>query len=146
MQELTKESSPPVGFLDFAVNVINIDTWNLSYVTTDGHGLRETLFYALFSRLQVCRTRKDMLHARPCITKGGALSLDGRMIKENKVFALGDMNDLEVKFAVVTNQCYVANDYSRAEDEIRKLKWDRSKAARDNQREQSSLGRKKRRV
>ncbi|PQQ02028.1 protein DEFECTIVE IN MERISTEM SILENCING 3 [Prunus yedoensis var. nudiflora] len=39
----------PPGFLDYAVNTINLDDKNLDCLTSGGHGLRETLFYSLFS-------------------------------------------------------------------------------------------------
>lgn len=79
----------PPGFLGFAVNMINVDTANLFCVTANGHGLRETLFYNLFSRLQVYKTRVEMLNALPCISDG-ALSLDGGMIRATGVFSLGN--------------------------------------------------------
>lgn len=79
----------PSGFLDFAVNMVNLDTSNLFCLTAGGHGLRETLFYSLFSHLQVYRTRIEMLFALPCITDG-AVSLDGGMIQKNGVFSLGN--------------------------------------------------------
>lgn len=78
----------PSGFVDFAVNMINLESRNLSYLTTSGHGLRETLFYSLFSRLQVYRTRPEMLRALSCI-HDGAVSLDGGMIKKSGLFSLG---------------------------------------------------------
>lgn len=79
----------PPGFLGFAVNMINIDSANLYCATSTGHGLRETLFYKLFSRLQVYKTRTEMLQALTVITHG-AISLDGGIIKSNGVFALGN--------------------------------------------------------
>lgn len=84
---LPNGGSPP-GFLGFAVNMIDIDTDNLSRLTATGNGLRETLFYYLFSRLQVYKTREDMLQALPCI-KDGAISLDGGIIKSTGIFYLG---------------------------------------------------------
>lgn len=80
---------PPPGFLGFAVNMINIDNENLFCVTANGHGLREILFYNLFSGLQVYRTRTDMLQALPCISSG-AISLDGGIIKTTGMFSLGN--------------------------------------------------------
>lgn len=80
----------PHGFIDYAVNMIYIDSENLCYVTHDGHGLRETLFYHLFSRVQVYQTKEDMLQAVPWITNG-ALSLDGGIIMSTGVYALGDV-------------------------------------------------------
>ncbi|KAJ7962594.1 protein DEFECTIVE IN MERISTEM SILENCING 3-like [Quillaja saponaria] len=91
----------PPGFLGYAVNLINLDTRNLHFITANGHGLRETLFYSLFSCLQVYRSRKEMLLALPCITDG-ALSLDGGMIKDSGVFVLGSRKNVEVKFAVTS--------------------------------------------
>lgn len=78
----------PPGFLDYAVNMIHLDSNKLSFLTASGYGLRETLFYSLFSRLQIYKTRKEMLDALPCINDG-ALSLDGGMIRKSGMFALG---------------------------------------------------------
>lgn len=89
MKPRLPDGQSPHGFLGFAVNMINIDSSNLSWVTSDGHGLRETLFYNLFARLQVYKTREDMMHALPCISDG-ALSLDGGIIRSTGVFALGN--------------------------------------------------------
>lgn len=80
--------SPP-GFLGFAVNMIDVESKNLFCVTASGYGLRETLFYNLFSRLQVYRTRAEMLLALPLISDG-ALSLDGGIIRSTGVFYLGN--------------------------------------------------------
>ncbi|KAK8957725.1 hypothetical protein KSP39_PZI000749 [Platanthera zijinensis] len=70
----------PRGFLGFAVNMIYLDEEQLAGVTSDGRGLRETLFYTLFSRLQVYENRRDMIEAMPFITDD-AVSLDGGIIK-----------------------------------------------------------------
>lgn len=78
----------PHGFIDYAVNMIYIDRENLFYVTHDGHGLRETLFYHLFSRLQVYQTKIDMMQAVSLITDG-ALSLDGGIILSTGDYRLG---------------------------------------------------------
>ncbi|KAF2315205.1 hypothetical protein GH714_038430 [Hevea brasiliensis] len=131
------DGSSPTGFLDFAVNMINLDNGNLYCITAKGHGLRETLFYALFSHLQVYRTRTEMLLALPCITHG-ALSLDGGMIKRNGVFALGNRTDVEVKFPVISSRCLPA-DYTKIEDAVRMLKWEQGNIAEDMRREQSLL-------
>ena len=79
----------PDGFLGFAVNMIDIDGSNLFGVTSSGHGLRETLFYNLFSRLQIYKTRAEMLQAVPCISDG-AISLDGGIIRSSGVFFMGN--------------------------------------------------------
>lgn len=78
----------PAGFLGFAVNMIHVERPHLFCLTSSGCGLRETLFYNLFSRLQVYRTRAEMLLALPCISDG-AVSLDGGMIRAPGVFSLG---------------------------------------------------------
>lgn len=70
------------------MNMINIDKANLLYISKTGHNLRETLFYHLFSNLQVYRSRMDMLKARSCISNG-AISLDGGTIKRPGSFTLG---------------------------------------------------------
>lgn len=89
---LPKPSLPngecPRGFLDYAVNMIHLDSNKLSFLTASGHGLRETLFYGLFTCLQIYKTRKEMLLALPCINDG-ALSLDGGMIRKCGMFSLG---------------------------------------------------------
>jgi hypothetical protein len=79
--------SPP-GFLEFAVNLIHLDQAHLSCLTASGHGLRETLFYSLFSRLQVYKTRADIPRALPLINDG-AVSLDGGILRPNGSFCLG---------------------------------------------------------
>ncbi|XP_015577353.2 protein DEFECTIVE IN MERISTEM SILENCING 3 [Ricinus communis] len=59
----------PTGFLDFEMNMTNLDRENSICLTANGYGLRETLFYTLFSE-----------------------SLDGGIIKRNGVFALGNVS------------------------------------------------------
>lgn len=79
----------PHGFIGFAVNMIDIDEADLyHYASTTGHSLRDTLFYSLFSNLQVYRSRDDMLNAIPFIPNG-AISLDGGIIKNSAMFDLG---------------------------------------------------------
>lgn len=77
----------PSGFLGFAVNMFAIDSRNL-YCATKNGGLRETLFYHLFSNLQVYASREDMVKALTCI-RNGAISLDGGIIRSPGVFSLG---------------------------------------------------------
>ncbi|KAF6151495.1 hypothetical protein GIB67_016307 [Kingdonia uniflora] len=60
----------------------------MSCLTNNGHGLWETLFYRLFSRVQVYKTRSEMQLSLPCISEG-ALSLDDGMVRSNGVFTLG---------------------------------------------------------
>ncbi|CAL0309253.1 unnamed protein product [Lupinus luteus] len=128
----------PAGFLDYAVNMVHLDSSNLSFLTASGHGLRETLFYGLFSRIQVYKTRKQMLDALPCI-RDGALSLDGGMIRKSGFFSLGSRNEVKVKFPLISGESDVPQDYIKAEDEVRKLKWEKYKIDADIQREQKLL-------
>ncbi|MQL80964.1 hypothetical protein Taro_013402, partial [Colocasia esculenta] len=79
----------PPGFLGFAVNMISVDMKYVSCITSNGHGLRETLFYSLFSHLQVYRSREEMRLAIPFISDG-AISLDGGIIKGAGLFSLGE--------------------------------------------------------
>ncbi|PRQ58501.1 hypothetical protein RchiOBHm_Chr1g0359991 [Rosa chinensis] len=128
----------PHGFLDYAVNMINLDKRNLLSLTTGGHGLRETLFYSVFSRLQVYKTRREMLLALPCINDG-AVSLDGGMIKESGVFALGSRKNIDVKFLATTGESSMPANYIETEDMLKKLKLERTHVTEDMQREQELL-------
>ncbi|XP_057472976.1 protein DEFECTIVE IN MERISTEM SILENCING 3-like isoform X1 [Actinidia eriantha] len=129
--------SPP-GFLGFAVNMIIIDSANLFCLTANGHGLRETLFYNLFSRLQVYKTRADMLQALPCITDG-ALSLDGGMVKTTGMFSLGNREQLDVKFPKSQGTSNLPVNYVDTEKQIKELKWEKERMMEDMQREQALL-------
>ncbi|XP_027931212.1 protein DEFECTIVE IN MERISTEM SILENCING 3-like [Vigna unguiculata] len=128
----------PSGFVDYAVNMIHLDSKHLSFVTEIGYGLRETLFYGLFSRLQIYKTRNEMLHALPCIHEG-ALSLDGGIIKRSGMFALGSRKDVEVKFPLIYGGSGVPPDYIETEEAVRKLNWETSKLSADKHREQQLL-------
>ncbi|KAM1406146.1 hypothetical protein ACFXTH_000841 [Malus domestica] len=128
----------PHGFLDYAVNAINLDSNNLVNVTSSGHGLRETLFYSLLSRLQIYRTRAEMLLALPCINHG-ALSLDGGIIKKSGVFILGSSRDIEIKFLAKSGEPSMTVNYDKIEDMIKELKLKRTHVTEDMQREQELL-------
>ncbi|CAN4089557.1 unnamed protein product [Withania somnifera] len=117
------------GFLGFAVNMINIDTTNLYGVTSEGHGLRETLFYNLFSRLQVYRTREEMLQALPLITDG-AISLDGGIIKTPGVSALGE-REVEIKFPKSSARSSLPENYFDTESRMKELEWKRKRYVED---------------
>lgn len=135
---LPNGESPP-GFLGFAVNMVNIDSVNLYCATKTGYGLRETLFYNLFSRLHVYKTREDMLHALPCI-RHGAISLDGGMIKHNGVFSLGK-REMDVKFPKSSGRSNLPQNYFEMEREMKEMKWKKERAIEDMQREQALLDR-----
>ncbi|EXB83888.1 hypothetical protein L484_023495 [Morus notabilis] len=120
------------------LNLISLDSRNLSCVTANGQGLRETLFYNLFSCLQIYRTRTEMLEALPCVTDG-ALSLDGGVIRKSGVFFLGSRKDTEVKFPVASGKSDVPEDYIKSEAMIRMMKWERANILGDMRREQELL-------
>nr|ACU20405.1 unknown [Glycine max] len=118
--------------------MIHLDSKYLSFLTDSGYGLRETLFYGLFSRLQIYKTRNEMLLALPCI-HDGALSLDGGMIRGRGMFALGSRKDVEVKFPLISGGSDVPPNYIETEEAVRKLNWETSKLAADKHREQQLL-------
>ncbi|KAF3777838.1 DEFECTIVE IN MERISTEM SILENCING 3 protein [Nymphaea thermarum] len=128
----------PSGFLGFAVNMITVDVMHLKYITSSGHGLRETLFYALFSRVQVYRTRADMELAIPYISDG-ALSLDGGMIKSCGVFKLGRREDIDVRFPVSSNASSTTVNILESEEQLKQLIWNRERIDEDIGREKFVL-------
>ncbi|XP_008783196.2 protein DEFECTIVE IN MERISTEM SILENCING 3 isoform X1 [Phoenix dactylifera] len=127
----------PRGFIGFAVNMINVDHMHLSCLTPNGHGLRETLFYTLFSRLQVYKTRADMQSALPCVSDG-AISLDGGMIKSSGLFNLGDRKDVEVKFPISPGISKPA-DVIEIEEKLKLMNWQKERLEEDVQREEALL-------
>ncbi|KAH9325961.1 hypothetical protein KI387_006139, partial [Taxus chinensis] len=79
----------PSGFMGYAVNMIKLDPENPNASASSGVGLRETLFFNLFSYLQVYETRNHMIKAISCI-KDGALSLDGGMLRRKGIIECGN--------------------------------------------------------
>ncbi|KVI07605.1 hypothetical protein Ccrd_014042 [Cynara cardunculus var. scolymus] len=135
----------PAGFIAFAVNMIYIDSDYLSFVTENGHGLRETLYYKLLSHLQVYRTRKDMMQALPCISTG-AISLDGGIIRRpHAMFSLGSTRkELDVSFGVCCgDDCFPSEQYIERENKIKKLKWKKERMMSDMEREEALLAHEK---
>ncbi|KAL7230013.1 hypothetical protein ACSBR2_008541 [Camellia fascicularis] len=128
----------PRGFLGFAVNMVNIDNFNLFCITADGHGLRETLFYNLFSHLQVYSSRADMLQALPCISDG-AISLDGGIVKTTGMFSLGDREGIDVKFPKSHGASKQPANYFETEKRIKEMQWKKERVLEDMQREQALL-------
>ncbi|KAK6121818.1 hypothetical protein DH2020_044431 [Rehmannia glutinosa] len=129
----------PPGFLGFAVNMITIDSTNLYCISKNGQGLRETLFYNLFSNLQVYKSREDMLKALPCI-KDGAISLDGGMIRNPGVFSLGHhQGDIDVKFPKGSESLNVPESYFEIKNEMKEIQWKKDRAVEDIRREQILL-------
>ncbi|KAL9252543.1 DEFECTIVE IN MERISTEM SILENCING 3-like protein [Drosera capensis] len=128
----------PSGFLGFAVNMITIDRSYLYCLTPSGYGLRETLFYNLFSRLQLYKTRAEMLLALPCISDG-AISLDGGMIRTAGMFALGSREDVSVTFPKSSKRSDLPENYFEIEAQIRQKKWRKDRLQDDMKREQQLL-------
>ncbi|KAI0525137.1 hypothetical protein KFK09_004528 [Dendrobium nobile] len=89
----------PNGFLGYAVNLITLDSHHSNTRTASGFGLRETLFYQLFGKLQVYNTRAEMQQASSCIDQA-AVSLDGGIIVTSGIIVFGDCEP-EIKFPVV---------------------------------------------
>ncbi|XP_039172799.1 structural maintenance of chromosomes flexible hinge domain-containing protein GMI1-like isoform X1 [Eucalyptus grandis] len=95
----------PPGFMGYAVNMVDIDFDHLATRTTEGLGLRETLFYRLFGKLQVYDTREHMKQACVCIDHG-AVSLDGGIIREDGLISLGFWKP-DIIFPVVTSEIHI---------------------------------------
>jgi hypothetical protein len=75
-----KHKPCPKGYLGYAVNLLRFNPQQLEcYATPAKHGLRESLFFQLFSYLQVYDTKEHMLAAQEFHTTG-AVSLDGGLI------------------------------------------------------------------
>ncbi|KAK9665290.1 hypothetical protein RND81_14G103000 [Saponaria officinalis] len=132
----------PAGFLGFAVNMVHVDKTHLFCLTSDGCGLRETLFYNLFSRLQVYKTRAEMLLAITCITDG-AVSLDGGMIRTNGVFSLGSREELSVRFPIYSPKDRLPEKYYELENQLKQRKWEKERIQEDIRREQALLDQEK---
>ncbi|XP_073032022.1 protein DEFECTIVE IN MERISTEM SILENCING 3-like [Primulina eburnea] len=129
----------PPGFLGFAVNMITIDSNNLNGISSDGHNLRESLFYNLFSNLQVYRSREDMLKALPFISNG-AISLDGGVIKSPGVFDMGQQRgDMDVMFPNGSDRFNLPMNYFEIENHLKETQWEKTRTMVDLQREQSLL-------
>ncbi|KAL8538004.1 hypothetical protein ACS0TY_000091 [Phlomoides rotata] len=89
----------PLGFLGYAVNMMDIEESHIQWRTESGYGLRETLFYRLFGELQVYKDEPSMFSAQSCI-KEGALSLDGCITRGNGLISLGHKEPPEILFPV----------------------------------------------
>ncbi|KAK1571160.1 hypothetical protein Q3G72_012800 [Acer saccharum] len=112
----------PLGFLGYAVNMVNLDGHHLRTMTLAGYGLRETLFYRLFGKLQIYVTREYMIQARACI-KYGAVSLDGGILRENGIISLGHGNP-EICFPVILSdaEMHMSPEITEKLKEIEKCK------------------------
>ncbi|GMH29627.1 hypothetical protein Nepgr_031470 [Nepenthes gracilis] len=128
----------PPGFLGFAVNMITIDRENLYCLTPGGCGLRETLFYNLFSRLQVYRTRAEMHLALPCISDG-SISLDGGIIRTSGMFFLGSRVDAGLRFPKSSTISELPERYFEIGKQIKQKRWEKERIQEDMQREQHLL-------
>ncbi|KAK8939438.1 hypothetical protein KSP40_PGU008499 [Platanthera guangdongensis] len=128
----------PPGFLGFAVNMIHINDNHLSRATIDGRGLRETLFFTLFSRLQVYETRKDMIDAIPFISDG-AVSLDGGIIKCNGLFCLGDRYNFGIRFPIADGTPNPLKEAAEIEQKIKLMEWKKQMLFADIQKEEALI-------
>lgn len=92
----------PEGFLGYAVNLLYINEDHLSLrLSNEGQGLRGSLFYHLFKKLQVYDTRKHLLDARHVLISGG-ISLDGGLIREKGCEDFGRREEADVIFPVIS--------------------------------------------
>ncbi|KAF3787534.1 DEFECTIVE IN MERISTEM SILENCING 3 protein [Nymphaea thermarum] len=132
------DGTHPHGFIDFAVNMVHVNPAYLTCVTSSGYGLRETLFYELFSQLQVYRTRKEMELALPCISDG-ALSLDGGIIRTRGMISLGQREEVEVRFSVSLPASSTSPDMVESEERLRLMIWNKERIDEDIRREKSVL-------
>ncbi|KAF0917550.1 hypothetical protein E2562_020927 [Oryza meyeriana var. granulata] len=130
----------PAGFLGFAVNMIHLDQKNLSCLTAGGHGLRETLFYSLFSHLQVYKTRAEMRNAIPLINDG-AVSLDGAILRPNGSFCLGTRTNLGIKFPVTVNLgvSNLPGTITELEEQVKHKNWEKERLLEDMKRQEDLL-------
>ncbi|XP_073306714.1 protein DEFECTIVE IN MERISTEM SILENCING 3-like isoform X1 [Primulina huaijiensis] len=129
----------PPGFLGFAVNMITMDSTYLNGISSDGHNLRESLFYNLFSNLQVYRSREDMLKALPFISNG-AVSLDGGVIKSPGVFDMGQKRgEMDVMFPNGSDRFNMPVNYFEIENRLKETEWEKTRTMGDLQIEQSLL-------
>ncbi|KAL5221125.1 hypothetical protein ABZP36_025838 [Zizania latifolia] len=130
----------PPGFLGFAVNMIHLDLTNLSCLTAGGHGLRETLFYCLFSHLQVYKTRAELRDAIPLINDG-AVSLDGGILRPNGSFCLGNRTSLGVKFPVTANLgvSNLPGTITELEEQFKHKNWEKERLLEDMKRQEDLL-------
>ncbi|WOG84008.1 hypothetical protein DCAR_0103187 [Daucus carota subsp. sativus] len=127
----------PRGFLGYAVNMIDIDNANV-WMATPHYGLRETLFYHLFSHLQVYETKEDMLKARPFISDG-AVSLDGGIMRRSDNFYMANREKAIVKFPMIFGKPSLPGDYYETKHDLQIKKWNLQILLEDIRREQSML-------
>lgn len=98
--------------------MIGIAVDHLGTKIAAGHGLRETLFYHLFGKLQVYETKEFMKEAYPCVTTDGAVSLDGGIIRGNGVLSLGH-GEPEIFFPVISeSQVDISEEGRGIQEEI----------------------------
>ncbi|XP_042408244.1 protein DEFECTIVE IN MERISTEM SILENCING 3-like [Zingiber officinale] len=138
---LANGETPP-EFIGFAVNMIDLDRMHLAYITPNGLGLRETLFYNLFSRLQVYKTRSGMQCAMPYISDG-AISLDGGIMKNNGVYYLGDRNNIEVRFPISSGISRLPENVIETEKNLKLINWKKERFFEDMKREETLLNKAK---
>ncbi|RID59409.1 hypothetical protein BRARA_F02641 [Brassica rapa] len=97
------DGDPIPGFIGYAVNMINMAEEELNNKTYKGHGLRETLFYGLFGKLQVYETQTQVEEALLHISGDGAVSLDGFIAKGNEFICSG-CSKPEIHFPITVRE------------------------------------------
>ncbi|GFP81117.1 protein defective in meristem silencing 3, partial [Phtheirospermum japonicum] len=137
--KLISGEAPP-GFIGFAVNMVTIDNTHLYSISKNGLSLRETLFYNLFSDLQVYKSREDMLNAQSYITHG-AISLDGGVIRGPGIFSLGrHQEDIDIMFPCCeSKKNNLPANYQEIENQLKETQWKKDRAHEDMLREQAIL-------
>ncbi|CAH2044292.1 unnamed protein product [Thlaspi arvense] len=97
------DGDPIPGFKGYAVNMIELAPEELFLKTYDGRGLRETLFYGLFGKLQVYETQRHVEEALPHLSGYGAVSLDGFIAKGNG-FIYSGCSKPEIHFPITVRE------------------------------------------
>ncbi|WZZ01082.1 hypothetical protein YC2023_073410 [Brassica napus] len=97
------DGDPIPGFIGYAVNMIYLAEKELNIKTYKGHGLRETLFYGVFGKLQVYETQTQVEEALLHISGDGAVSLDGFIAKGNEFICSG-CSKPEIHFPITVRE------------------------------------------
>ncbi|CAK9270579.1 unnamed protein product [Sphagnum jensenii] len=102
----------PEGFLGYAVNLLHLNPQQLEcYATPSEHGLRESLFFQLFSFLQVYDTKENMIQAQQYLA-AGAVSLDGSLLHSNGSLEYVCGMQPELKFPLVPSERRISQQNS----------------------------------
>ncbi|KAL0762198.1 hypothetical protein Bca101_078349 [Brassica carinata] len=114
------DGDPIPGFIGYAVNMINLAEEELNIKTYEGHGLRETLFYDVFGKLQVYETQTQAKEALEHISGDGAVSLDGFIAKGNK-FICSRKPEIHFPITVRENEEEKWSNLEEARNRVRRV-------------------------